>query len=275
MSESPSFLIARNPDPESSLPYLVRLPLGAGLVLKVRDTWPRTSRVFCARLDAGWPDGAEVLEEVPVLLCRRRGIAVDLVLDRPRENRSQFVFTTLPGGREGIFWQTRKVVGTARPGARIPTRRASETSELTIVIDTRERYPYRFVRQQTGTTRGALVAGDYGVLGADGAPVAVVERKSLTDLASSLNNGTLVFQLAKLSEVARAAVVVEDRYSSLVKTPRAPGGFLLDLLARVQVRYPEIPIVFAETRPLAEEWTYRYLAAARAELFLSADEPHG
>ena len=81
MSESPSFLIARNPDPESSLPYLVRLPLGAGLVLKVRDTWPRTSRVFCARLDAGWPEGAELIEEVPVVLCRRRGVAVDLVLD--------------------------------------------------------------------------------------------------------------------------------------------------------------------------------------------------
>jgi len=46
----------------------------------------------------------------------------------------------------------------------------------------------------------------------------------------------------------------------------SPGGFLPDLLARVQVRYPEIPIVFAETRPLAEEWTYRYLGAALAEL---------
>jgi hypothetical protein len=30
------------------------------------------------------------------------------------------------------------------------------------------------------------------------------------------------------------------------------------------VRWPNVPIVFAETRPLAEEWTYRYLAAAHA-----------
>jgi hypothetical protein len=37
------------------------------------------------------------------------------------------------------------------------------------------------------------------------------------------------------------------------------------MLASVQVRYPEIPIVFLETRPLAEEWTYRYLGAALAE----------
>jgi hypothetical protein len=28
------------------------------------------------------------------------------------------------------------------------------------------------------------------------------------------------------------------------------------------VRYPNVPIVFCETRKLAEEWVYRYLAAA-------------
>ena len=271
MSEARSFLVARNPDPDSRLPYLVRLPLGAGLVLKVRDTWPRTSRVFCARLDEGWPDGAEVLEEVPALLCRRRGIAIDLVLDRPRENRSQFVFTTLPGGREGIFWQTRKVVGTARPGARIPTRRVAGADSMVITVDTREQYPYRFAHQRTTTTRGALPAGDYAVVDTTSATLAVVERKTVEDLSTSLSNGTLVFELAKLAEVPRAALVVEGRYSSLVKNPYAAEGFLPDMLARIQVRYPEIPIVFAETRPLAEEWTYRYLAAARAEL----EEPPG
>jgi hypothetical protein len=35
-----------------------------------------------------------------------------------------------------------------------------------------------------------------------------------------------------------------------------------DALAEYQVRWPTIPIVFCETRALAEEWTYRYLAAA-------------
>lgn len=258
------FLIARNPEPGSSLPYLLRLPIGDGLVLKARDTWPRTARVFCARAD-GWPDDAEVVEDVAVLLCRRRGPAIDLVLDRPREDRSQFVFTTMRGGREGIFWQTRKVVTTARPGARIPGRRASGQAMVEIVVDTRERYPFRFVHQQATTTRAALVAGDYAVRRADGSIIATVERKSLADLASSLNNGTLIFELAKLAEADRAAIVVEDRYSSLVKHAYAPSGFLPDMLARVQVRYPEVPIVFAETRPLAEEWTFRYLGAALAE----------
>jgi hypothetical protein len=55
------FVVARNPDPDSRLPYLVRLPLEGGLILKVRDTWPRTSRVFCARVDGGWPSGSPAL----------------------------------------------------------------------------------------------------------------------------------------------------------------------------------------------------------------------
>jgi hypothetical protein len=261
------FLIARNPDPESSLPYLLRVPIDGGLVLKARDTWPRTARIYCHRAPDEWPDVPEIVEDVGVLECRRRGAAVDLVLDRPRENRSQLVFTRLPGGREGIFWQTRKVVGTARPGARIPGRRISDLGgPLAIVVDTRERYPWRFAKQQAEVERAALMAGDYAVRGDDGRVVAAVERKAMDDLAGSLNNGTLVFELAKLAELPRAAVAVEDRYSALLKATHAPAGFLPDLLARVQVRYPEIPIVFLETRALAEEWAYRWLGAALLEL---------
>jgi len=43
------------------------------------------------------------------------------------------------------------------------------------------------------------------------------------------------------------------------------AAVLPHMLARGQVRYPEIAIVFLETRPLAEEWTFRYLGAALAE----------
>ena len=36
-----------------------------------------------------------------------------------------------------------------------------------------------------------------------------------------------------------------------------------DGLAELQVRWPNVPLVFCETRQLAEDWTYRFLAAAR------------
>jgi hypothetical protein len=161
------------PDPDSKLPYLLRVPVAGGeIVLKARDRWPHTAAVYCDRAEE-WPDSAEVLEEVPVRSCARRGKAVDLVLARPRENRAQFVFTTLRG-REAIFWQSPRTTAKARPTVRVPTRRAS--------------------------------------------------------------------------------------------------GWVAELLAAVQIRYPSVPIVFCETRPLAEEWTYRWLGAALT--YTQADAEH-
>lgn len=71
------FLVARNPDQDSTLPFLLRVPVGKGLVLKARDRWPRASRVHCHRAEE-WPAQPEILEDVRVLECRRRGIAIDM-----------------------------------------------------------------------------------------------------------------------------------------------------------------------------------------------------
>ncbi len=257
------FVIARNPDAASALPYLLRLPLPRPVVLKARETWPRTAKVYCHRADA-WPDDAEVVERVPVKSCVARGPAVDLVLDRGRENRSQLVFTRLKGGREAIFWQSPRTNAKARPGVRTPTARASGHTELEIVVDSSERYAYRFASQQATAVKGSLPCGDYGVR-RDGELLAVVERKSLEDLARSLVDGRLPGQLAELATMPGAAVVVEERYSRLFTLPYVQPGFLADLLARVQVRWPNVPVFFAETRPLAEEWTFRFLGAALSE----------
>ena len=89
----------------SKLPYLLRLPIKDGLVLKARDTWPRAARVYCHPFEEGWPTDAEILEETRVSSIRRRGPVIDLVLDRPPLARSQFVFTDVKG-RPAIFWQT-------------------------------------------------------------------------------------------------------------------------------------------------------------------------
>jgi hypothetical protein len=266
-----TLVIARNPEEESQLPYLLRLPLRGGeLVLKAREPWPRTAAVYCHRADA-WPEGVEVLEELPVRSCVRRGVAIDLVLDRSRENRSQIVFTK-KGDRELIFWQSPRTLRTARPGVRVPRRRASNREDLAVVVDTREHYPYRFARQQAHTERRALRVGDYGVE-LDGALVGAVERKSLADLSGSLVDGSLVQLLADLVLVNRAAVVVEERYAKLLSLEHVAPGFAAELLASVQVRYPCVPIVFCGTRPLAEEWTFRFLGAALA--YVEAERASG
>lgn len=254
------FLIARNPDADSTLPYVLRIPLGDhGILLKARDTWPRTAKVYCHRVEE-WPAEAEVVERVPVRSCVRRGAAIDLVLDRGRENRSQFVITQVRGGRQAIFWQTSRTTKQARPRVNVPTARAG-SERLEITVDSHERYAWKFSGQQADTVRGALVAGDYGVH-LDGVLVAAVERKSLGDLVSSLTTGKLKYQLVELAALPRAAVVVEERYSRALQHGIVRASVVADGIAECQVSFPGVPIVFCENRKLAQEWSYRFLGAA-------------
>lgn len=53
------------------------------------------------------------------------------------------------------------------------------------------------------------------------------------------------------------------------------SGFIAELLATVQVRYPSVPIIFCGTRPLAEEWTFRFLGAALAFIDAETDSRPG
>src|SRR6266516_5321847 len=175
---------------------------------------------------------------------------------------ASIVFTTARG-REACFWQSPRTRKQARPNVTTPTARAAGIPGLEIVVDSHERYAYRFATQQVTTVKRALPCGDYGLV-ADGRLVASVERKSLVDLVASLTGGKLRYALAELAALPRAAVVVEDRYSRVFKLDRIRPALVADGLAELQVRWPNVPIVFCETRQLAEEWTYRFLAAAHA-----------
>jgi hypothetical protein len=262
------FRVARNPDAESRLPYLVWLPLDGGLVLKAREPWPRAARVFCSQEGTPWDERAGLVDEAEVLLCRRRGAAVDLVLDRPQLARSQFVFTQARG-RPAVWWQTQKTVHAANPGARVPRGRAA--GPLTVAVDTREKYGWRFAGRPVTLERRALPAGDYAAV-VGGEVIGLVERKTLENLATSLSDGTLAFQLQRLADAGRAAaIVVEGDYPALFRTQPGRGSWLADMLGRLAVRYPEVPVVFAGSRRFAEDWTYRFFGAAVADAGGTAD----
>jgi hypothetical protein len=265
------FVIARNPDEDTSLPYLLRVPYGAdGVLLKARETWPRTAKVYCHRVEE-WPEEPEVVERVAVRSCTRRGAAIDLVLDRGRENRSQFVMSFARGGRQAIFWQTQQTAKQARPRVSLPTGRAQDLDQLEIVVDSHERYAWSFKGHRVTTTRGRLAAGDYGVT-VEERLVAAVERKSVGDLVSTLTSGRMRYQLAELASLPHAAVVVEERYSRALAHRVVRTSVVADGLAECQVDFPSVPIVFCENRKLAQEWAYRFLAASYRA---AVDEPHG
>src|SRR6266849_2329697 len=94
---------------------------------------------------------------------------------------------------------------------------------------------------------------------------AVVERKTLENLATSLSDGTLAFQLQRLAEVGRSAVVVKGDYPALLRTQPGRGSWLADMLGRLAGTYPEVPIRFAARRRFAEEWAFRFFGAAIAD----------
>lgn len=205
-----------------------------GVLLKSREVWPRTSKVYCHRADE-WPEDPEIVERVPTRSCVGRGAAIDLVLERGRENRSQFVMTQARG-RQVIFWQTSRTSKQARPQVRTPQARAAGVRDLEIVVDSRERYGCSFADRPVSTTRRRLAAGDYGIV-RDGTLLAAVERKSLADLVSSLTSGTLKYQLTELASLLRAAIVVEDRCSTIFKLDRVRPSVVADGVAECQVSF--------------------------------------
>lgn len=260
-------MIAKNPEEDTSLPYLLRLPVGSDIiVLKARETWPRTAKVYCHRIPE-WPDDAEIVERLPIRSISKRGAAIDLVLERGRENRSQFVLT-LARGREMVFWQSRKVAKQARPNVTVPKARAHGLVPE-IIVDTRERYAYKFSAQQATTVKRALPVGDYAVF-VDDELIAAAERKSIEDLAGSLMSGKLTYLMADLATQPRAAVVVDSGYSALFKLEHTNVSAVADRLAEAQARFPSVPIVFCETRPLAQEWLYRWFGACLHEHTLTS-----
>ncbi|EUA50678.1 lsr2 family protein [Mycobacterium xenopi 3993] len=256
-------LIAVNPDEDSRLPLLLRVPLGGGdLLFRTSGTWPREKALFAypVPLDE-WPDDPVIVERVRLRSCRRRGAAIDVIADRSGTTAPSSCSPRL-GPRRGVL-AVAAHPQTGTPERAHPTARAHGIEELQIVVDSHEQYAYRFATQQVTTVKRALPCGDYGIV-VDGQLVASVERKSLVDLVASLTGGKLRYQVGDLAALPRAAVVIEDRYSQLFKLDRIRPAVVADGLAELQIRWPNVPVVFCETRQLAEEYTYRFLAAANA-----------
>ena len=92
--------------------------------------------------------------------------------------------------------------------------------------------------------------------------IAVFADDTVAYLAGRLVDGSLLITLGELATVPRAAIVVEDRWADVFRLEHVAPSVVAEMVAAAQVRYPTVPIMFCETRPLAQEWAYRFLGAA-------------
>ena len=161
-----------------------------------------------------------------------------------------------------IFWQTRGRRSRPARAVAVPRARAPGIPELEIVVDTHERYAWTFARPAGHRPAGGAARRRLRRAASAGAGRGGRAQEARRTWSSSLTTGKLRYQLAELASVPRAAVVVEERYSAVFQHERVRPAVVADGLAECQVRFPTVPIVFCETRKLAQEWTYRFLAAA-------------
>ncbi len=150
------------------------------------------------------------------------------------------------------------------------------TSPIKIVVDTREQVPYTFQGLKADavdgggpliipTVRGTLASGDYSIL--DYTHMVTVERKTLTDLASTLTAGRRRFlaEMERLREYDAAWIVIEGQMSDMM------GGHLLRSMVKPrtlwrtamywQIRYPRVHWWAVPGRAIAEAMTYQLLKA--------------
>jgi hypothetical protein len=249
-------------------PFRIRIEGPGRTVLAVRaqSPWPGAgSQIFCLRETAPPPAGEalEPVERVPVAHLARLGRKLSVTLDRPTRKRCEFLKIEQPQAdgslREQIFLRTQAAAVGHRSAGRIEIWPAVG---LSILIDSAERYPWRFPGSQVARRR--LPVGDYALLEGERLQ-AVVERKSLENLLKDVSHLRGLHQtLAELASHAHAALVVEARYEDFADAKRVGAwqpNHLLRVLAEVQVLHPRVPLVFAGSRRSANVWTQRFFAA--------------
>ncbi|MFN9729699.1 MAG: ERCC4 domain-containing protein [Pseudomonadota bacterium] len=240
---------------------------------RAKAAWPGPgAQVFCLRereSDPGEP--LETLDRVPVRHLARLGAKLSVTLDRAQRKRCEFLVLNKPlrdgsGTYEQVFFRTEAAVRAHRTAKRAELSIARE-AVIDVAVDSAERYPWTFPGARV--VRRRLPVGDYALLH-DDRVVAIAERKTLPNLLADLSQWKGLQQhLAELSAWPHAALVVEAQYGDLGDPARIgdwPAAHLLRIVAEASALFPNLPVVFAGNRKLANVWTQRWFAAVAARL---------
>lgn len=251
-------------------PYRLRVEQDGRIVLSVRaqSDWPGAGgQVFCLRereVEAG--EQFTPQERVPIASIAQVGRRLLLVIDRGMRKRCEFLFVEKRrkdgSPFEQVFFRTELSVRAHRTSGRVELR---PHTGLEIAIDSAERYPWRFPGART--TRRKLAVGDYALLREE-RPAAVLERKTLPNFLGDVGQiRGLHQQLADLAGHRHCAMLVEAQYGDLGREGRIgrwPPSHLLRVVAELGALHPDVPIVFAGNRKLANIWAQQWFAAVAA-----------
>jgi len=259
-------------------PYKITIQKGEKtlLCLLARSRWPGAKgNIFCLRADPDEEEGPlEELERVPVTNMRQYGKRLSIVLDRPRKKRCDFLFLKKAyknggGEYEQIFWQTQKGLKERKSKSRFAVY---GSPAMHIAIDHSERYAWSF--SDSTVERASLPVGDYALLH-DGQIAAVVERKTLENMISSLSDLRLLNQtLGELETWPSPALVVEANFGDFLdpkKIRPLNPPYCARALTEMTALHPKVPIIYAGSRKQANLWTMAFFKTVRA----MKEEPQG
>jgi hypothetical protein len=167
------------------------------------------------------------------------------------------------------FWTTE--TSARAKGRKAYPPQGGKQGPFTVLIDFRERYPYRF--PGCVTERQNLPAGDYGLF-QEGCLIAVVERKTPEKLLCC--PPPRPSGITHLPLPCGGAGVLLRRSPQSQREPLLSPSYIADILAELTIQFPDIPIVFCGNRKHANEWTFRFLKkGARTHLLLRFDHLSG
>ena len=243
------------------------------LAVRAQAAWPGPGQqIFCLReQDLDPSEWLEPVERAPVAGVTRVGRKLVVVLDRGQRKRCEFLTVERPkrdgaGTIEQLFFRTESGIRAHRSRSRVELRAPAALADLSVVIDSAERYPWRF--PGLAVQRRKLPVGDYGLFVA-GQPLAVVERKSFDNLLGDVGAiQALHQQLADLAGVPGSAFVIEADYRDFLDPARVKGRWppahLARVLGELAAMHPRLPIVYAGNRQLANAWTRGFFLAVAA-----------
>lgn len=254
---------------EEKFPYKIYLEEKPNefLILKVQARWPGPGKkIFCISegyLHQEKIEDTEPVEECNIILFKRFGKKLNLILDRKTKRRCWFIFLkkeykTRPGDYyEQIFWITQSAMKMRGAGAYIP--QGGKKEQMEIIIDQRERYPYKFANALT--KRENLPVGDYALI-KDKKIIAVAEKKTMDNFLHEIR-GYDIFKssLEELKQYKYKAVIFDSPYSDFINPKKNlfyRPSYIADILADLSINFPDLQFTFFENRKLANEWLYRW-----------------